>query len=210
MDQDSLFNSYFVPDSFKVIGEPIIQFQSIPKTKNPKSDWIFFTSKNAVHYFFEANYPIENRKIACIGEGTKRTLSKFCTNIDFIGQSKDIKKVGQDFCDVLKDNTCLFPISNISKRTVQRQLKNKEQAIDLIVYNTFPKEDIVKLHEDIVIFTSPSNAAAYLKNHVIAENQKIIAIGKSTADQLAALGTENVTTAKQVSELGMIDAMLSV
>lgn len=110
----------------------------------------------------------------------------------------------------MRNSSCLFPVSNISKRSVQKQLNNEEQAIDLIVYRTLPDDNFTVPEQDILIFTSPSNASAYLDKKEISSNQPIIAIGKSTAQQLTALGITNVKIADQVSELGLIDTMLSV
>ncbi|MFL2581566.1 MAG: uroporphyrinogen-III synthase [Flavobacteriales bacterium] len=116
LDKNSFFKSKCIPKEYTIVAESLILFE-INHVKNvPKTNWIFFTSKNSVRFFFKQKLHLNNRKIACVGRGTHRELMKHVSKIDFIGDSVNINDVGKAFVKEVNDGTCLFPVSNISKR----------------------------------------------------------------------------------------------
>ncbi|MFT6717464.1 MAG: hydroxymethylbilane synthase, partial [Saprospiraceae bacterium] len=80
----------------------MIEFSIGQVQSTPTTDWIFFSSKNAVKYFFELGYTINNRKLACIGKGTAKALRAFTDNIDFIGKNVDINLTSKQFIKIIK------------------------------------------------------------------------------------------------------------
>lgn len=160
-----------------------------------------------MEFFFEQNLPLNNSKIACIGPGTKRTLAKYTQKIEFIGNEVDTNKTGKLFAQLIGNETCLFPISNISKRSIQKHLP-KNQCFDVVIYKTCPK--VLKLTQklDVLIFTSPSNVESYFANNVITPAQKVIAMGPSTAKELAQFNIKEIIIPEIAGELGLLDCLL--
>ena len=89
-------------------------------------------------------------------------MIKYVEKVSFIGDAVDIVEVGKLFSEVVGEETCVFPISNISKRTVQKQFLNQTNIYDLVVYSTEEKFNFEDPNADVLIFTillAPSTAA---------------------------------------------------
>ncbi len=202
-----MFLSSRVQQEFHVSGASLIEFTTNKIEHQPDTDWIFFTSKNSVRSFFENDLTIKNSKLACIGPGTTSVLKEYCDAIQFIGSDIDIKKVGQSFALELGTANCLFPISNISKRSIQKAIRNESQVLDVVMYNTSLKTEIKVGPVDILIFTSPSNVRAYFSKYEIKENQQVIAMGPSTAETLEKSGVKQPLLPKIIGEIGLINLL---
>lgn len=205
---DSLFKSQLIPQEIRIEGISLITFSANPITTIPEADWLFFTSKNAVRFYFEKGRKAGNKKVGCVGKGTFKTLAKYIDHIDFVGDQIDIKAVASEFDKVLGKRKCVFPISNISKRTIQQHLTHQENAIDLVVYNTEERANFNCEKPDVVVFTSPSNVRAFTKKYGTELTAKIIAMGPSTAKELTDLGITNYSLPKSTGEIGLIDCIL--
>lgn len=79
----------------------------------------------------------------------------------------------------MKLESVLFPISEISNKTIQKKL-SKTQFFNLVCYSTKHKQNIQLIEEDILFFTSPSNVKAYFNNFKLLPHQKAFGIGKTT------------------------------
>lgn len=200
-----MFKSGLLPKAYKIKGYSLIEFKTVPVTKLPLSDWIFFTSKNSVRYFFKLNFDLKNTKVACVGKGTYKELMKYVEKVSFIGDAVDIVEVGKLFSEVVGNETCVFPVSNISKRTVQKQFLNQTNIYDLVVYSTEEKFNFEDPNADVLIFTSPSNVRAYFNKVAFKPKQKIIAMGPATGEQLLEIGITDFLIPELTGELGLID-----
>ena len=81
--------------------------------------------------------------------------------------------------------------------------------LDLVVY-----ENVVKSHFSIpfceyLVFTSPLNAKAYFQKYKFKEQQKVIAIGKTTATALKKLGVKKMVIASIPSEQALVKKLLT-
>ena len=130
---------------------------------------------------------------------------KHVSKIDFIGDSVNINEVGKEFVKKVNDGTCLFPVSNISKRTIQKYFPNQENTYDLIVYKTIEKNNFHDPKADVLIFTSPSNVRAYFSRLELKEGQSVVSIGPTTQKELKKFGIHNYKMPKSTGELGLID-----
>ena len=184
----------------------MISFKRATKLALPPCEWIFFSSKNAVKFFYQSGYTDDSKKVACVGEGTMKVLAKYRKQIDFVGNDVDIDRIAKKFKIKLGKSSCLFPVSDISKETIQSALK-PEQVENLVVYTTKEQPQIIDPPCDILVFTSPSNARAYFQVNQLLTHQKIVAIGPSTAKQIKDLGYPVDQISRQPGELGMIDAI---
>lgn len=175
---------------FAVIEQPMIRTEAIAfDPMLPACNWIFFSSRNAVRFFYAAQPVITDHQLAAIGKGTALELEKY-GQCSFAGESNDTQAVAKQFVSIAGDSLVLFPQSSESLRTIQSLLK-PSQIIDLLCYKTIPSP--VKIApSDILIFTSPSNVVAFFEMNTIAESQKIIAYGSSTAHALQKQGVERL------------------
>ena len=205
LDLNSLFRSNFILPEYKILAESLIGFEINLIHEIPATDWIFFTSKNSVRFFFKQDLKIDTRKVACVGTGTYKELSKHVQEIHFVGDAVNINEIGEKFELTVNGGTCLFPVSNISKRTIQNYFKDQSKVFDLVVYNTVEKSNFSNPKADVLIFTSPSNARAYFSKFEFDENQVVISMGPTTGKELEKLGISNYKTPKSTGELGLID-----
>ena len=191
---NSPFKILLEEKGFEVIGQSLIKFKRIPFKTIPKSDWIFFYSRNGVRYFFQTiNKDLQNSlvkhttcKFGCIGPATARALQKAGYPPEFTG-SGDPESTAQKFLDIARDKNVLFVRARNSQNSVARILGKKLKSAEIIAYDNYPisKPQIPRV--DALVFTSPMNADCYFQHYPKQKGQKIIAMGKTTASLLKQL-----------------------
>jgi len=137
-----------------------------------------------------------------MGKATAHFAKAQKLNLQFIGNGKP-KATSQQFLQVAEKQSVLFPRAKRSKKSIQRLLKDKIEAHDLVVYENEIKKDWKVSECNILVFTSPLNAKAYFSKNLAKAPKKIIAIGNTTARALKKLGVENVHIAEEPSEEGL-------
>lgn len=195
---------------FTVEGTSLIEFKQIRIKELPKTDWIFFSSKHAVRYFFNQKPELGNVKFGCIGTSTSAELRAFGKRADFIGQSTDIKLVGKQFSSKVGNSRVLFPIARGSMQSIQWQMVKRDNVINLEVYATLKHSIEISAEHEILIFTSPSNVEAYFEKNTVHPHQKLIAMGEATGKALEKLKHKKYTMPKSFDDLGMLQAVLGV
>ena len=130
-----MLKSGLITKNIQLSGFSLIDFVAENHWEFPECDWIFFTSKNAVKFFFAKNNVLGHQKIACVGDGTFKVLSKYVNHVDYVGNAIDTHLIGKEFAKIIGNAICFFPISNISKRTIQQYLP-QNQVIEAVVYQT--------------------------------------------------------------------------
>jgi hydroxymethylbilane synthase len=206
----SLFDT-LTAHKFNLLGKSLIEVSPLNYVYSPGSDWLFFSSKNAVKHFFSQNPELTATiKIAAIGEVTAGAIKKFNRKVDFIGEGNDTSQIGKTFASYIKGESVLFPVSKNSLRTIQKQFGASTNIIDLPVYEVNSIEDRAIPEADVVLFTSPSNVEAYLKNKQIKDTQKLIVVGTSTGSKLESFGFNNYTVANSFEEYGLLEAIFSL
>ena len=175
-----------------LISKSFIDFEAVDfSVRNSEHiNWIFFSSPRAFD-FFRAKVGeeyIKEKKIACVGRKTAEHISKEGIPIQFTGQkSGDIPTVARALRDLVKQEGILFPISNLSNQSMQKELL-PEQCNNLIVYRTIIIPEKIKENTDLIVFTSPSNVNGYLAKNAILPQQKLIAWGSTTKEHLKNTG----------------------
>lgn len=204
------FRNALTANGFKVYAQSLIEIKQVTIRKLPKTDWVFFSSKNAVKNFFEQQPQVEQVKYAAVGKSTSNELRKFGKKADFIGYSTDTRLTAKQFASVVGSKTVLFPQARGSMKTVQQQFKKAGQVIDLVVYET-KKNSLDNLPSaEILVFTSPSNVEAYFEKYKIASTQKIVAMGDATSHALQKLGVKTDSMPPSFDDLGLVQAVMSV
>ena len=199
---------------FQVHACALIEIKQVPIVKLAKSDWVFFSSKNAVRHFFEQQPLLDQVKYGVVGKSTAEELRKYGKKADFIGYSTDTKLTGKQFASVVGSQTVLFPQAKGSRKTIQQQFTKPTQVIDLPVYETLKPTGSGTAFDptlfNILVFTSPSNVEAWFESRKIAANQKVIAMGDATASALKNFGSSVHAMPPSFDDVGLIQAIMSV
>ncbi|MBN8683098.1 MAG: uroporphyrinogen-III synthase [Chitinophagales bacterium] len=186
----SLFYDRLNARGYTVTGQSLLQLNPLPLRNIPAADWIFFASGNAVRFFFELPTEIlpatATVQWAALGPATAATLRTFIGKVDFEGDGRP-ESCAAAFAPLARGQTVLFPAAQHSQRSIQKMLDDQIQAIDLALYANVPLPDIAPRTEAVLLFTSPMNARAYFSKHARLPEQRIIAIGASTAKALQEL-----------------------
>lgn len=173
----------------------------------PATDWIFFSSGQAVKFFFQQRKSKPKAALAAIGKGTARALKEF-GNPAFVGADGSTEEVAKAFAAHIGSASVLFPVSNASVRTIQLALP-AEQVHEVVCYTTEEAPMSVGA-PDVVVFSSPSNVEAYFKLNKATSHQKWIAFGATTAEKLAAFTHLPVSVLPKVDDEAIVSAIKSV
>ncbi len=173
-------------------------------------DWIFFSSRNSVEYFFNLK-PVLSKKIkfGVVGRGSEDALRKCGYLSDFVGEGGDIDEVATDLANAVEGKSVLFPRAQDSLLSMQKYLKPSTKVVDLPIYETVIEEDIDPTSADVLIFTSPSNVEAYFAQNLLDPAQKVIAIGHSTGKKFDEMGV-NYTLPYSPDEIGLSEAVFGI
>ncbi len=181
-----------------------ISFSKTDFTFN-QADWLFFSSKNGVKFFFDQVKELPaTTKIAAINQGTAQEILNLNYPVHFTGTGSSITHIAEQF-DSLAYGRIVFPQAENSLQSIQKLLKNNSQSETLIVYKNQPKAKIEQRNEDILVFTSPLNAQTYFEQRSLQVNQAVVSIGNSTTKKLNELGISAVRTAYQPTPWSLID-----
>lgn len=173
-------------------------------------DWVFFTSKNAVEYFFQLkpqfSHPV---KFGVMGSGSEDMLRRNGHFADYVGESGDTAEVGAEFAKLANGRHILFPGAENPMRSIHKALSPETKVVDLPVYETVLEESAEGTNADILVFTSPSNVEAYFNDNLMDNNQRIIAIGKSTGNKLQEMNIP-YTLPFSPDEVGLAEAVFGL
>jgi len=210
ISSDSPFNGLSQEYDVKIIDEPLIKITQVSFSYTPQTQWVFFSSKNAIKYFFAQNPDLSgNTKYAVISIASANYLKQFDKVASFVGEGVDLTVIAKKFRDVLQNDSVLFPQAMDSLQTIQKQLSFTNITYNLYTYKTVIKTDIDLPYADVVIFTSPSNVDSYFKKYRTDVRQLVIAMGYSTKHKLVGYGVKNVLTPNSFSEDGLLALLTS-
>lgn len=175
-------------------------------------DWIFFSSKNAIEYFFRLDPLIPKKtKFGVLGRASEEVLRQFGRRPDFNGEEEgiDTADIATEFAELVNGQSVLFPGAKDSLRTVQKALSAETKIIDLPVYETIMEDNIEPIFADVLIFTSPSNVEAYFVDNLIEPGQKVICIGRSTGRKFDEMGMKYALPYSP-DEIGLAEAVFGL
>lgn len=173
-------------------------------------DWIFFSSKNAVEYFFQLDPVLpKDVKFGVMGSGSEEMLRRKGFFTDYVGESTDTADVAADFATLANGTIVLFPCAEGSLKSIQKGLSAETKIIDLPVYETVMEEDIEASNANVLVFTSPSNVEAYFVDNLLDPYQKVVAIGKSTGRMFDEMGVK-YTLPFSPDEVGLAEAVFGL
>ncbi len=165
-----------------------VQFVLDRQEAPPATDWIFFSSPSGLRLFLKHYDLTENVKVAVLGPGTAAALEGVHLNLRFNPGHYQVAEAIAEFARGLSpEETVLYPRSDISLQRLSKPL-GKNQLLDFPFYKTLPQPPVVASDADYLVFSSPSNAEAYLGRHRATTSQRVVAIGESTGKSIYALG----------------------
>ncbi|MBS4199833.1 uroporphyrinogen-III synthase [Bacillus sp. FJAT-49732] len=144
-------------------------------------EWIIFTSKNGVHYFFqqikglvdEHLFHDGNIQFAVVGEKTKEALHRYRLPSRFMPNVYTAEDFAREFFDQgLTGKKVLIPKGNLASTTIADSFRVRGFTADeWIVYETYyPSKETDKLVQmleedllDVAAFTSPSTFNHFMK-----------------------------------------------
>jgi hydroxymethylbilane synthase len=211
LKQDDYFMRILSHHGFRTEGKSLIEMKPIPLKHFPVTDWIFFSSKNAVTFFFLQKPQLANQKFGCIGKSTAEAIRKFGKRAEFIGYSTDTRMTGKQFASRVGSGTILFPMAKGSMRSVQNGFVKSGQTTDLAVYETIKTEFEIPVSEvGIFVFTSPSNVEAFFTKNKLDRSHKIIAMGEATASALKKYGVMHPALTDAFDDVALARAVFTV
>jgi uroporphyrinogen-III synthase len=179
----------FVSSGGELISESLVSFESVSFDKNLACEVIFFSSIRAAECYFSQvpSIPIE-LQYACAGKETAEKLkNQFQISCDFIAANAgNPKESAQIFKTWLGQRHVLFPKSEQSLNSYSSVLPI-DQRTEIIVYKTCSISKSIQPCE-LYIFSSPSNAKAFLEHNQLPNEANCLAWGASTSAFLASRG----------------------
>lgn len=212
--ENSYFRKALVKHNIEIEGRSLIKTFPIVHVLDPfylkNINWIFFSSRNAVEYFFKLKPALPKKiKFGVVGRGSEDSLRKFGFVADFVGENGDIEEVAKEFANLVEAQTVLFPRAQDSLLTIQKSLNLNTKIVDLPIYETVIEENIDRTAADVLIFTSPSNVDAYFAANLLEPGQKVIAIGNSTGKKFDEMGVSYVLPYSP-DEIGLAEAVFGI
>jgi uroporphyrinogen-III synthase len=212
LDDSSVFKSLLTERGWTVEGQSLLELTPLPFRELPEADWIFFSSGNAVRFFFD-NLKVRQIEIpavrwAAFGPSTAGILAGFTGKVDFAGTGEP-DATAQRFGEIAARSTVLFPDARNARQSVRQLLGPRINSIRIELYDNTPVADPPLRREGVLVFTSPLNARAYFGHHKLLNGQKTVAIGIPTAEALRELGVKEVAVAREASERGLAEVVMS-
>lgn len=212
--ENSYFRKALAKHNIEIEGRSLIKTFPIVHILDPfyikNINWIFFSSRNAVEYFFKLKPALPKKiKFGVVGRGSEDSLRKYGFQADFVGENGDIEEVAKEFANLVEAQTVLFPRAEDSLLTIQKSLKQSTKIVDLPIYETVIEENIDRTAADVLIFTSPSNVDAYFEANLLEPGQRVIAIGNSTGKKFDEMGVSYVLPYSP-DEIGLAEAVFGI
>ena len=177
-------------DLVTIIHKPFIDIKPLEfdlRLLKDNYDWLIFSSKNAVKYFYPYLKNVKVKKVAVIGDKTAQYCNELGISVDFV--PRDFSQEG--FLDEFKisEQHLLLPSSEKARPKLVQQLSKYNEVVKIDLYRPVPNfknisqvKSLVRKHQiDAVTFSSSSAVEFYFKEDNVPEFDHYFAIGKQTA-----------------------------
>ena len=161
-----------------------------------KFDWIVFTSRYGVEYFFKRlrtigcdSRMLNDVRIAAIGNSTRRRLLDFGILADLVPRKESSEGLVENFRKLdLKGKKIFLPRSDISDKGLQKAFEElKAEVTTSLAYRNVMPENLPDLDLNFfteIMFTSPSTVRNFRDRYKeVPENVKIRCIGNVTLNE---------------------------
>lgn len=202
--------------SMELEGRSLIRtFPSINKLDSfilRNIDWVFFSSKNAIEYFFKLEPQLPKKvKFGVLGRASEDALRLHGKKADFNGEEEgiDTNDIAREFAKLANGKNVLFPSAKGSLKTIQKALSEDTKITELTVYETVSIEEVEKSNAEVLIFTSPSNVDSYFAENLLDPDQRVICIGKTTGQKFDEMGVK-YSLPFSPDEIGLAEAVFAL
>ena len=233
-EQSFSFASKLIKAGACPISCPIVSYELVEKEVYNKNiinnlsnyDWIFFTSQNAVKYFFEIlnkncydSRALSKVQIAAVGHKTKQELTKYNIKADFVPKRFSFEDLINELSEKehLQNKKILHPTQVDAIHELPQQKITIWPIYKPIFTNELDEEIINQIKEGIDIFTFfSSNTVIHfakliekhnLKDWVCGHKPLYAAIGEETAKTTKELFSKVDIIAEPFTEEGLITSM---
>lgn len=215
---------------------PLLLFNRIQSEENAEIiknlssvDWIFFTSSNGIHSFFEwceqlhiDERVIKEKSIAVVGKKTAQVLEKYGYKANFLPENYTGLALGEEFIKAYRKQASLLLIQgNKSTNSLFNALQNSSHTIKTaVLYETNVNvkmeqklKDYLNHSEiDVLTFTSPSSIQAFVQLGATCISDEILAlpcvcIGPTTEEEARKNGFETIIVPSEHTIEGMMDEL---
>ncbi len=209
VNEESEFRSMLERANCEVLGTSLVQLTPLSVSKIPPAEWWFFTSKHAVQFFLPGKNIPPLLRIGAIGPATADAIDRYIFRTpDFVGNG-DPEASAKAFSVQAKKNKVLFPSAVNAQPGIRAYLDKSIECLQLNVYDNLPVNNPPDMKAArVLVFTSPLNAKAYFACYALQNGQKVVAIGNTTASELAELGIPDVTVATEPDERALAEAVI--
>lgn len=187
----------------ELIAFSCIEQKLIGDDPPPSAEWIFFYSPSAAELFMET-FRGYRAKTAVLGKGTSRVFEGKGIKPDFVGKSSDPSEVMREFKQVMGEKERVIQARGEKSFERLREVLPDERIIDWPFYQSVVKTEIPKVEADVYIFTSPSNAEAYLSKYELGSKSTVIVFGQSTKKAVEKYTNAEVLTTEEPGEAGIV------
>ena len=196
LDQHPALKSFLLDKGWNSVQVPFIKREPISfSLSNKKPSWVFFCSPFSVLVFVESQGVgfFTDKKIGALSQGTASELESYGLTPNYIGSKDSTQAIAEEYSEWLNEkDSILFPVSNISLRTVQKQLELTHDIDEVVVYETVKIiPDNIPAFEAVFI-TSPSNAEAFANINIEKSNKLIFSFGIKTQERLQSFGISSI------------------
>lgn len=190
IEEGGYFKAFLTKAGFEVEDKNLLQIDAVPFETDGQADWLFFTSRNGVKYYFEKiQYSKDNcPKIGAVNAGTAQSIKALGYEVAFEGTSACTKKTAETF-GAIATGKVILPQAVNARGVMETELSHCE-VMSLPVYNNQVLENVEEIDANILVFTSPMNAQSYLKKYTLKASQQLVSIGPSTTNAIRELGYE--------------------
>lgn len=211
LNEDDSIKDYLLEKGATVLDFPMIKIFPVTLTDEIRNifqhvsdyQWIVFTSKNGVKYFFEFLNELEinfdvlsSIKIAVVGKKTAVEVVKYYRQPDLISAGNNSADLAYELAEVLKStDKVLLALAELANNKLEERITNLCIVNRFNVYLT-EDEDLVsadiieRIKNDeyhIIIFTSPSGFRHFSKIMIeknITAKIRAACIGTTTEDEM--------------------------
>ncbi len=235
-DEHDTLSKYLRAEGASVIEMPMIEISPVEisiKTKKyfhniNKYNWLIFTSKNGVIYFFQLLENITGSrelphtvKTAVVGKKTAEELKKNGVEPTLVSSGNTSEALLNELKTryIQKNEKVLLALGNLAGDILEKGISDFCEVSRINVYKTTKPgyvdkkvlQRISNQNYDIIIFTSPSgfnNFISFIEKEKHLKNLKIASIGKTTDSAILNKGYRPLITAKVSDADGLIHEII--
>ncbi|MBE2984683.1 uroporphyrinogen-III synthase [Campylobacter sp. RM9344] len=168
-------------------------------------DALIITSKNSINALkFNEILPVENLQIYSIGKATSKAAMEFGFNKIYTAKNAHGNEFAHEILPFLAAKKVVFLRAKTTASNIFEILKNDGVSIDqIIAYENLYKplkDEQRPPNGSVIIFTAPSAVRNFINNFGFDESYKVVAIGKTTANELKFAKNLKISQLQSVNE----------